>query len=68
MSDSIRKASEWRGRDAAKDTLRERMWALLIERGAAVGDPTGHIPNFVGAEEAAARGAGNALESHPRTS
>ncbi len=55
MSDSIRKASEWRGRDAAKDTLRERMWALLIERGAAVGDPTGHIPDFIGTEAAATR-------------
>jgi len=54
MSGVTQKASEWRGRDAAKDELRERMWALLIERGAAVGDPTGHIPDFVGAEAAAA--------------
>ena len=52
---TMAKTSEWRGRDAAKDSLRERMWALLIERGAAVGDPTGHIPDFVGAENAAAR-------------
>lgn len=52
---NMAKTSEWRGRDAAKDQLRERMWALLVERGAAVGDPTGHIPDFVGAEDAARR-------------
>jgi 5-formyltetrahydrofolate cyclo-ligase len=49
------KASEWSGRDAAKDTLRKRMWRLLIDSGAAVGDPSGHIPNFVGADAAAER-------------
>ncbi len=47
--------SEWLGRDAQKDTLRQRMWALLIERAAAVGDPSGHIPNFVDADGAAER-------------
>lgn len=47
--------SEWSGRDAAKDTLRERMWRRLIDSGAAVGDPTGHIPNFVNADAAAER-------------
>lgn len=47
--------SEWLGRDAPKDTLRQRMWALLIERVAAVGDPSGHIPNFVDADGAAER-------------
>ncbi len=44
---------EWSGRDPTKDTLRERMWSLLVERGAAVGDPSGHIPNFIGAQHAA---------------
>jgi 5-formyltetrahydrofolate cyclo-ligase len=45
--------SEWSGRDAAKDTLRERMWAMLADAGASVGDAHGHIPDFVGADTAA---------------
>jgi 5-formyltetrahydrofolate cyclo-ligase len=45
--------TEWGGRHAGKDNLRACMWALLQAEGAAVGDPTGHIPDFVGAEAAA---------------
>jgi 5-formyltetrahydrofolate cyclo-ligase len=45
----------WSGHDAAKDRLRSLVWAQLQAQGAAVGDPIGHIPRFVGAEQAAVR-------------
>lgn len=47
--------TEWSGRDPDKDALRSGIWQKLMAYGAAVTDPVGHIPNFVGAEEAAAR-------------
>jgi 5-formyltetrahydrofolate cyclo-ligase len=47
--------SLWAGRHPGKDEVRARIWSLLVERGAAVGDPTGRIPNFTGAEQAAER-------------
>ena len=43
----------WSGYHADKDHLRAEVWALLKQQGAAVRDPVGHIPNFVGAEQAA---------------
>jgi len=45
----------WSGRHPGKDEIRARIWSLLVESGAAIGDPVGHIPNFVGAEQAADR-------------
>jgi len=45
--------TEWSGRHAGKDELRARIWALLNSERASVGDGTGHIPDFVGAEAAA---------------
>jgi 5-formyltetrahydrofolate cyclo-ligase len=48
----------WSGRNAAKDRLRNEIWRALVESGAAIGDPVGHIPNFKGAEQAAERLAG----------
>lgn len=45
----------WSGHDAAKDHLRATIWANLAAHEAAVGDQVGHIPCFVGAEQAAAR-------------
>jgi 5-formyltetrahydrofolate cyclo-ligase len=53
MSKSYRTA--WTGRHPGKDEIRARIWSTLIENGAAIGDPVGHIPNFVGAEQAAER-------------
>jgi 5-formyltetrahydrofolate cyclo-ligase len=48
-------ASEWSGRNADKDALRQEIWTILKEHGAAKRNPVGHIPNFVGAEIAAER-------------
>ncbi len=45
----------WHGRHAAKDQLRSTVWSRLKNQGAAVGEPVGHIPRFVGGEAAAAR-------------
>ena len=39
----------------AKDRLRATIWARLKAQGAAVGEPVGHIPRFVGSDHAAAR-------------
>jgi 5-formyltetrahydrofolate cyclo-ligase len=47
--------SEWSGRHAGKDELRQHVWSLLAERGGMVGHGHGHIPDFVGADEAAKR-------------
>lgn len=48
-------ANRWSGRNAAKDELRERVWAALETAGAVVGDPRGGIPDFDSADAAAAR-------------
>jgi 5-formyltetrahydrofolate cyclo-ligase len=45
----------WSGHDTAKDRLRTTVWARLQAQGAAVGEPVGHIPRFVGSERAAAQ-------------
>jgi 5-formyltetrahydrofolate cyclo-ligase len=45
--------TEWSGHHEAKDRLRTQVWTELQVRGAAVGDPVGHIPRFIGAERAA---------------
>ncbi|WP_421654616.1 5-formyltetrahydrofolate cyclo-ligase [Leptothermofonsia sp. ETS-13] len=46
---------EWSDRDPTKDKLRTEIWSLLKEKRAARRDPFGHIPNFIGAEQAAER-------------
>ena len=46
--------TEWSGRHTGKDKLRGRIWSLLNSKGASIGDSTGHIPDFVGAADAAA--------------
>jgi len=47
--------SEWQGRDQAKDALRQAIWQTLKAHRATRRDPVGHIPNFIGAEIAAAQ-------------
>lgn len=47
--------TEWSGHHEAKDRLRSQVWTALKARGAAIGDPVGHIPRFVGTELAAER-------------
>jgi len=41
--------------EQAKQAVREKVWALLAREGAAPPDVYGYIPDFVGAEQAAAR-------------
>ena len=53
MTKSIQ--TEWSGRHQAKDQLRSEIWTRLSAEKAAVGQPVGHIPAFVGGDRAAAR-------------
>ncbi len=45
----------WKGRNETKDGLRRSVWAALEASGAGIGCPWSRIPNFVGAEAAAAQ-------------
>lgn len=45
--------TEWSGYHSDKDRLRAEVWARLRQEGVSRRDPVGHIPNFVGAEQAA---------------
>lgn len=45
----------WSGRHAGKDQLRTLIWTTLKEQGGSLGEPYGHIPNFIGSDLAAAR-------------
>ena len=47
--------TEWSGFHADKDKLRSDIWTQLDQQGAAVREPYGHIPGFVGGERAAER-------------
>jgi 5-formyltetrahydrofolate cyclo-ligase len=53
MTDIIK--TEWSGRHHDKDKLRSDIWTRLDQSGAAVREPYGHIPGFVGGEQAAER-------------
>lgn len=47
--------TDWMGYHQNKDKLRTEIWSLLKQKAASIGDPFGHIPNFVGAQLAAER-------------
>ena len=47
--------ASWAGRHQGKDELREEIWSLLTQHAASPSDPVGHIPDFIGSEQAAAR-------------
>lgn len=47
--------TDWSGYHPGKDQLRSEIWSLLKQQGACRRDPVGHIPNFIGAEQAADR-------------
>ncbi|HEY9744380.1 MAG TPA: 5-formyltetrahydrofolate cyclo-ligase [Coleofasciculaceae cyanobacterium] len=51
MSNNVK--TNWSGYHPDKDSLRAEIWSLLKQQGAAIRDPFGHIPNFVGAQKAA---------------
>lgn len=45
----------WAGRNMTKDSLRQEVWQALEQKKLAVGPAFSRIPNFVGADKAAAR-------------
>src|SRR5438094_6119403 len=45
----------WAGRHRGKDALREEIWRLLKQQAASPSDPFGHIPDFIGSDQAAER-------------
>lgn len=45
----------WEGRNSTKDELRVEVWTTLEDQGASIGSAFSRIPNFVGADRAAAR-------------
>jgi len=47
--------TEWSDRHPDKDRLRADIWLRLQQTGVAIRDPVGHIPNFIGTEQAAER-------------
>lgn len=47
--------TEWSGYDFDKDALRSKIWTQMDEQNVSPVRPFGHIPTFVGAEEAATR-------------
>jgi len=49
------RTTPWSGHDLLKDQLRTAVWTRLSTEGASVGEPVGHIPRFVGSEQAAAQ-------------
>jgi 5-formyltetrahydrofolate cyclo-ligase len=51
MSNTIK--TTWSGYHPDKDNLRTEVWSLLQKQGVAIGNPFGHIPNFVGAVQSA---------------
>ncbi len=49
------RSARWEGRNTVKDALRSEIWSLLETTGSGIGPAFSRIPNFVGAEQAAAR-------------
>ncbi len=47
--------ARWEGRNSTKDALRSEVWSTLESEGYAIGSVWSRIPNFTGAEQAAAR-------------
>lgn len=50
-----RSTTEWSDYHPDKERLRSKIWSQLKQQGAVRRDPVGHIPNFIGAEQAAAQ-------------
>ena len=44
---------KWAGRDSNKDVLRNDVWGRLEDSGMSLGPVWSHIPNFIGADQAA---------------
>lgn len=53
MTAPERESARWKGRDEAKDAVRERIWQKLEHDTIGIGPVTSRIPNFVGADLAA---------------
>ena len=53
MIDQVK--TEWSGQHRDKDILRAEIWSLLKRQAISLREPFGHIPDFVGADQAAER-------------
>lgn len=53
MTDQVK--TEWSGQHRDKDILRAEIWSLLKRQAVSLREPFGHIPGFVGADQAAER-------------
>jgi 5-formyltetrahydrofolate cyclo-ligase len=53
MTDQVK--TEWSGQHRDKDILRAEIWSLLKRQAVSLREPFGHIPDFVGADQAAER-------------
>jgi 5-formyltetrahydrofolate cyclo-ligase len=53
MSNKVK--TNWSGYHPDKDDLRDEVWSFLKQQGVSKSEPFGHIPNFVGAQNAAER-------------
>lgn len=61
-----KKQERWKGRNSKKDELRVEVWSNLEDQGASIGPAFSHIPNFKGADRAAARLAGLSIWKNAR--
>jgi 5-formyltetrahydrofolate cyclo-ligase len=50
---NMEKQGKWAGRDGNKDVLRNDVWGRLEDSGMSLGPVWSHIPNFIGADQAA---------------
>ena len=55
MAEHSEPIARWQGRNNNKDVVRTEVWSALETQAAAIGSPWSRIPNFEGAERAAAR-------------
>ena len=55
MSEGSEPVARWQGRNPDKDFVRTDVWSALETNAVAIGTPWSRIPNFVGADRAAAR-------------
>jgi len=49
----MERQGKWAGRDSNKDAVRDDVWGALDSGGMALGPVWSHIPNFIGADQAA---------------
>jgi 5-formyltetrahydrofolate cyclo-ligase len=58
--------ANWAGRHQGKDALRDEVWSALKRHAASPNHPFGHIPDFIGSNQAAERLAGTSIWQQAR--